>query len=168
MFLSMTSADTSQDVRQVIAKYLTQNADAIENLTNSGEVLVFSGILRGGAIDGIAKMLKYDEVIGISPDYKKLKELHMMVADAKTSNNAEDTIIKFFAFDEKEIAVFVSLFRRVCEELKHRRDADPFDVLESDREMLRRKMAAVYGTAPLEECMMQLANAFLKGNIVTE
>ena len=167
MFLSLTSADTSQDVRQDITKYITQNADAIENLTNSGEVLVFSGILRGGAIDGIAKMLKYGEV-GISPDSKRMKELHRMVADAETSSNAEDTIVKFFAFDEKEIPIFVSLFRKVCEELKHRRDADPFDILESDRDMLRRKMTVVYGTAPLEECMMQLANAFLKGKIVTE
>ena len=167
MFLILTSADTSQDVRQDISKYITQNADAIEILTNSGEILVFSGILRGGAIDGIAKMLKYGEV-GISPDSKRMKELHRMVADAETSNNAEDTITKFFAFDEKEISIFVSLFRKVCEELKHRRDADPFDILESDRDMLRRKMTVVYGTAPLEECMMQLANAFLKGKIVTE
>lgn len=163
MFLSLTFDDAPQDVRQDIAKYLTKNADVIENLTNSRDILVFSGILRGGAIDCIAKMMKYGEEFGIPSDSKRLKELHRMVADAETSNNAEDTIVKFFAFDEKEIPIFVSLFRKVCEELKHRRDADPFDILKSDRDMLRRKMTVVYGTAPLEECMMQLANAFLKG-----
>ena len=163
MFLSLTFDDAPQDVRQDIAKYITQNAATIENLTNSRDILVFYGVLRGGAIDCIAKMMKYGEEFGISPDSKRMKELHRMVADAETSNNAEDTIVKFFAFDEKEIPIFVSLFRKVCEELKHRRDADPFDILESDRDMLRRKMTVVYGTAPLEECMMQLANAFLKG-----
>lgn len=168
MFLSLTSADTSQDVRQDIAKYLTQKADVIDNLTTSGEILVFSGMLRDGAIENIAKIMKYGEEIGISPNPQKVKELHRMIADAEISSNAEDVIVKFFSFDEREIPVFVSLFRRVCEELKQREDADPFDILESDRDMLRRKMTVVYGTAPLEECMMQLANAFLKGKIVTE
>ena len=157
MFLSLTSADTSQDVRQDIVKYLTQNAAGIDASVNLPDQLLFSGALNVGIIEEIASMMKYGG-FNISPDSQKVNALHKKIADA---DKPVDTIVSFFAFDEREIPIFCSLFMSVCEALKQGK-VDKFDILEKDRDALRRKMAVVYGSAPLEECMMQLANC-LKG-----
>lgn len=151
--------DLSEEVAEGLYKLLVGNIVGLTNADFKASRAQIEGTLPEAVIRKWLVAIQFTEKIAIEPNAERKQELLLQVANTRSVEEASSAVVKYFAFNKREEGAFLLAFKQVCYCLLNNQDVKLDVISRDDQAMLRGCLARVFGTAFLEESLIEIAVA---------